>query len=66
MSGSEQKSTHRAIERVARESYVAWLHTFPRIRGTWGARRMPSVMRWWQHSKLGRETACHKIQRRGC
>jgi hypothetical protein len=49
MSGSEQESTHRTIERMARESYgrlVAYLSS--------------------NTHDLGRETVCHKIQRRGC
>ena len=66
MSGGEQESTHRTIERVARESYgrlVAYLSSHTRdVASAEDALSNALVKR----SRLGRETACHRIQRPGC
>ena len=66
MSGSSQESTHRTIERVARESYgrlVAYLSSHTRdVASAEDALSNALVA----HSRPGRETACHKIRRRGC
>ena len=66
MNGSGQESTHRAIERVARESYgrlVAYLSSQTRdVASAEDALSNALVA----PSKLGRETACRKIRRPGC
>ena len=67
MKGSDEESTHRTIERVARESYgrlVAYPSSHKRT--TWPPRRMLSATRYWRRSRSGREMACRKIPRPGC
>jgi hypothetical protein len=46
MNGSEQEDTHRAIERVARESYGRLVAYLPRTHVTWPAHRTLSATHW--------------------
>ena len=52
MNASGQEDAHRAIERVARESFGRLVAYLLQTRATWPARRMLSATRWYQHSRL--------------
>jgi RNA polymerase sigma-70 factor (ECF subfamily) len=68
MNGSGHESTHRAIERVARESYgrlVAYLSSHTRDVAS-AEHALSTALVAALHSRRGRETACRKIRRPGC
>ncbi len=66
MTGGGQESTHRTIERVARESYgrlVAYLSSHTRDVARAEDALSNALVR---RSPPGRETVCRKIPRPGC